>query len=102
MNYVVRGRGQDASQGDLMPIEFDPPAIARHPNRSWTTFMTELLAAAGGWVSLPVSEVTGETKKAKQGLAHQAARIRGLRVQTTIQDGRLYSRLVPITVEKSK
>jgi hypothetical protein len=80
-----------------MPIEYAPPPVERPLNLRYRLSYAEFLAgvrnANGRWLSLPLTEVTGPTKGSKQSKILLGARVRGFRVQTTIQAGRLYARL---------
>jgi hypothetical protein len=57
--------------------------------------MDAIREAAGVWVRLPIEEVTGASNARKQTTIHTAAAGRGIRVTTTIQEGRLFARLMP-------
>lgn len=77
-----------------MPIELAPPPTGRTFRRNYDALFATLTAAPGEWASLPLDEVGGETMRDKQGALHVAARCRSRKVQTTIQQGRIYARIV--------
>jgi hypothetical protein len=66
-----------------------PPGILR---RSYAEFLTRIRAEEGKWVSIPLTEVAGESVKAKQSVILSSAKNHGLKVQTTVQQGRIYVR----------
>jgi hypothetical protein len=83
-----------------MPIETNAPPMDRRPTRpvgggKYQSFMDAIRAAGSAWVSLPLEEVTGASNARKQTTIHTAAAGRGIRVATTIQEGRLFARLMP-------
>jgi hypothetical protein len=61
--------------------------------------MTVVRNLDGEWASIPLEEIAGAANVNKQNSIGQAAKTRGFRVQTTVQAGRLYARLVvaPVT-----
>jgi hypothetical protein len=81
-----------------MPIETTAPPFTRANNGSrlkgkYADFFDRIRELKGGWVSLPLDEITGATPTLKQIRIHAAAASRGIRLNTTIQEGRLYARL---------
>jgi hypothetical protein len=85
-----------------MPIEhIAPPDTSRlrNPdrvgNRSYSNFIEEARKAGGGWVSLPLDEVTGNTPQVKQAILRSSCKSRGLKIQTCVQAGRIFVRSVP-------
>jgi hypothetical protein len=77
---------------DAYPMQIEvhpPPGILR---RSYADFLTRIREENGGWVSVPLNEVAGESNKAKQCVIISAAKNHGLKIQTTIQQGRIYVR----------
>lgn len=77
----------------------DPPVIKRRRicgenNRSYAALMDAVRDAAGQWLAVPLSEITGGTKVKKQVNILQAARIRRMRVQTSVQGESVYVRLI--------
>jgi hypothetical protein len=69
-----------------MDILIGPPprkSIARRGK--YKSLMDSIRESNGTWVSIPAG---------KQNSIHAAARVRGMRVKTTIQDGRLYVRRI--------
>lgn len=75
-----------------MSIEIaDPPRPVER--FSYEQIMEAVKAADGKWIKLGFDEVAGEPTPAKQTRLWHAAKSRGLRVTTTIQDGALYVRL---------
>jgi len=77
-----------------MPIETTPPPASRAVRRNYDALFEALTASPGEWASLPLDEVGGETMRDKQGALHVGARCRGRKVQTTVQQGRIYARIV--------
>ena len=66
-----------------------PPAILR---RSYAEFLSRIREEAGGWVSVPLEEAAGLTVKTKQSVILSAAKNYGLKVRTTVQQGRVSPR----------
>jgi hypothetical protein len=66
-----------------------PPGILR---RSYADFLTRIREENGAWVSVPLEEVAGHSTKAKQSVIISAAKNHGLKIQTTVQQGRIYVR----------
>jgi hypothetical protein len=66
-----------------------PPGILR---RSYVDFLARIREEDGRWVSVPLDEVAGETTKAKQSVIISAAKNHKLKIQTTVQQGRIYVR----------
>jgi hypothetical protein len=66
-----------------------PPGILR---RSYADFLARIREENGEWVSVPLDEVAGQTNKAKQSVIISAAKNHKLKIQTTIQQGRIYVR----------
>jgi hypothetical protein len=56
---------------------------------------TKLTKNAPEWVSVDASEVPGRTMPGKQTYLANASRRRGLKAQTTAQEGRVYLRIPP-------
>jgi hypothetical protein len=77
-----------------MPIEFGPPPQHRAPRRSYHDIFSTLAEHPGVWVSLPLDEVNGDTQNRKTSLILSAAATRGVKVQTSVQGGRVYVRVV--------
>lgn len=80
-----------------MPLEFsDPPLIRRrgpgHFYHAYGTFLDALVANPGRWASLPLAEITGASRYKKQVTILNAAKNRRIRIQTTVQQERLYAR----------
>jgi hypothetical protein len=66
-----------------------PPTILR---RSYSDFLTRIRDENGGWVSVPLTDVAGDSVKTKQSVILSAAKNFGMRVQTTVQKGRIFVR----------
>lgn len=78
-----------------MPIEFTPPPAGRSIRRTYDALFEILTTLPSGeWASLPLDEVGGPTNRHKQSTLHVAAVCRGRKVQTTIQQGRIYARII--------
>jgi hypothetical protein len=80
-----------------MQIEVGPPpmdSVPRGPGGpTYSQLMLAVREQAGNWVSVAASEITGKNKQDKQRAVLQAAKLRGLSVNTTVQDDRVYIRL---------
>jgi hypothetical protein len=66
-----------------------PPGALR---RSYLEFLERVRVEGGNWVSVPLDDVSGDSIKTKQSVILSAAKNKGLRVQTTVQKGRIYVR----------
>lgn len=75
-----------------MSVEYGPPPTPTTYN-SYEEFFTALLSKPGEWVSVPLGDISGSTPRNKQITIHTAAHKRGVRVRTTVQDGRFYARI---------
>jgi hypothetical protein len=86
-----------------MPVERKDPPVdrpARPARNSYADFFAALLATPSEWCSLPLEEIAGTTPMRKQTTVLTGAAKRGLKVQTTVQQGHLYARVVgdrPVT-----
>jgi len=70
-----------------------PPKIVER--RSYKEIMKRLIEADGEWLRLGLDDVApGATNIVKQSRLWQAADSRGLKVQTTVQEGALYVHLL--------
>lgn len=68
-----------------------PKSIDR---RSYKKIIAEAVAADGEWLRLSLDEVApGQSIAVKQSRIWQAAQTRGLKVQTTVQEGAIFIRL---------
>ena len=82
-----------------MPIEIAaPPAEPRtrspYRRRRTRELLDAVVAHPGQWVAMPIAEL-GMTKAIHaQTALLNCARSRGIRIRTTIQDDRLYARVV--------
>ena len=76
-----------------MPVEVGPPPRDKEPRRSYLAFIEQVIAANGGWVSLPLAEITGADKKRKRRNVLSSFAARGVTCTTTIQNARMYVRL---------
>jgi hypothetical protein len=65
--------------------------------RDYSTLMSEVRANAGQWIAVPLTEITGRSRKTKQNVILQAARGRKMFVQTSIQEDMLYVRSIAET-----
>jgi hypothetical protein len=73
-----------------MQIEVhEPPTILR---RSYSDFLTRIRDENGKWVSVPLTDVSGDSIKTKQSVILSSAKNFVMRVQTTVQQGRIYVR----------
>jgi hypothetical protein len=66
-----------------------PPGVLR---RSYADFLARIREENREWVSVPLDEVAGQSTKAKQSVIISAAKNHGLKIQTTVQQGRIYVR----------
>lgn len=81
-----------------MPIETTaPPVEGRYrTNHRYDEFLNVVRERNGDWASLQVEDSRGKMPRIKQTMINQAARQRGFRVQTTIQQARLYARMIAV------
>jgi hypothetical protein len=82
-----------------MPIEATAPPVdrpIRTAPRSYSQFLDRVREAQGEWLSLPIEEISGAKPATKQVAILRGAAVRGFKVQTTIQEGRLYARRVDV------
>jgi hypothetical protein len=82
-----------------MPIELSAPPVDRPVRavpRSYTNFLTAVRDANGAWVSIPLADISGAKPATKQVVILRGAAVRGFKVQTTVQEGRLYARSIAI------
>jgi hypothetical protein len=70
------------------------PAPVERPRYHYAAIIANIQNAQGGWVTIPLDDIGGMSPQLKQSRISVAARQRGLRVQTTIQNGLLYARLL--------
>ena len=79
-----------------MPLNLDQPKFERaRRKREYAELFAALEATPGRWASLALDDIAGPTTAAKQSAIWSLGRQRGFRVQTTVQDGRLYARIIP-------
>jgi hypothetical protein len=74
-----------------MSIEMAPPPRVR-PRRKYARAIEAIRSAPGAWVRLSLDEITGRTNAIKQTRIWQAADLRKIRVETTVQGGFMYVR----------
>ena len=77
-----------------MEIKIGPPPRSKSPRRAYHDLFRALRDHPGQWVSLPVNEVSGNTKNQKTTRVLTAAGVRGVRVQTQIEEERMYVRVI--------
>ena len=80
----------------------DTKAVLANPQprrNRYDSVMALIVEAAGQWVSIPFEELNGRYPGAKQFSIHQAAISRGRKVETTVQDGRVFVRLIVPAVQ---
>jgi hypothetical protein len=82
-----------------MEIETGAPPVvrphrSRSPQRSYAKFFQEL-GVVSDWVSNPLHEISGADQQAKNTAILQASYARKIKIRTTIQEGRLYARVIP-------
>lgn len=76
-----------------MKIERTPPP-GRKPRRGrYSDLFAALAVAPGEWLAVPVEEIGGRTDTKKQVNLHQAAWLRGLRINTAVRADRMFIRL---------
>lgn len=63
-------------------------------NLSYNGLMSDMAAQQDTWFRVPGDDVAGATNWKKQNSLSQAARRRGYRIETSIQDDVLYARIV--------
>jgi len=77
-----------------MPAELGAPPRENQRRHTYKHLFNLLTCSPGEWASVPIDEVGGDTATKKHTCIHSRARQMGVRVQTTIQDGRVYARIV--------
>lgn len=79
-----------------MNLRHEAPSCDRMPRNKkagrYAQLFKELDACPGEWLSIPLEEVAGEGPKDKQRVIYSAAFWRKVKVQTTVQDGKLFIR----------
>jgi hypothetical protein len=75
-------------------LQFTPPPKPIRDRYWYAAHINRAIANPGEWIAIPACEISGKSSGAKQNRILQAARGRGLKVQTTFQHGHLYVRLV--------
>jgi hypothetical protein len=76
-----------------MPVEIGPPRSAPRPKGRYTDFVDAMVQANGEWVSVPVEQIWGPTNDYRSKAIHHRVRIRKLRCNVTIRNGRFYARI---------
>lgn len=77
-----------------MDIIVGPPPEKPAVRDSWhPEFETAIVEANGEWVSVPLTEIEGDTTEAKRSRISAVMNRRGHRLNTTIEDGRLFAKL---------
>lgn len=77
-----------------MPAALGAPSHERQRRHTYKHFFDLLTRNSGEWGSLPLDEVGGKTPTEKHTRIHSGARQMRLQVQTTIQAGRIYARII--------
>jgi hypothetical protein len=77
-----------------MPVSVAPPPRIRFRSSSYDSLFHALIADPGGWASLPLDEVAGRKNREKQANLLTQGKRRGVRIQTSCQDGRIYARII--------
>lgn len=78
-----------------MDIQAGPPPNAgrRQIHNRYVDFIEAVRQLDGGWASISAEYITGNATQ-KCCVLHNCARKRGVRIQTSMQQGRMYARLV--------
>lgn len=76
-----------------MSIEMAAPPRVR-PRKKYARAIEAIRSAPGEWVRLTLDEITGSTAAIKQARIWQAADLRKIRIETTVQGGFMYVRQV--------
>jgi hypothetical protein len=76
-----------------MQFEFTTPPKHRAPRSSYNALFTALQARPGEWVRLD-PDTLGRSPARQASAILNAAALRGLRIQTSKQDGLLYARII--------
>jgi hypothetical protein len=76
------------------PAELGARPRERQRRHICKNFFALLTRNPGEWTSLPSGAIGGDTATGKHTRIHSGARQMGVRVQTTIQGGRVYARIV--------
>jgi len=74
-----------------MPVDRQVPGFVTWGR--YDNLFSALLARPGEWCSLPLVEIAGESPARKQISILNNASLRGIKIKTTVQEGRLYARL---------
>jgi hypothetical protein len=77
-----------------LPIEVVDPPKVHQIRHTYTPFLDRVREEAGKWVSIPLDEIGGSKASIKQTTVLTCAKSRGFRVQTTVQNGRIYARFL--------
>ena len=71
-----------------------PYGLGPNGRRNYQPKIQKLLENPQTWLAVRAEDVAGKNNSAKQIASHQAARNRGLRVQTTVQGEDVFVRLI--------
>lgn len=77
-----------------MPAELGPPPRVSQRRHKYKEFFRLLITNPGQWASLPLDEVGGATPNAKQTNLWSCAKQFGMRIQTTVQEGKVFARVI--------
>lgn len=75
-----------------MSIEYADPPRTRPTRLKYGRLIGAIRSGSGRWVKISFDEVGGGTADTKAARIWQAANIRGIRIQTTLQGGCIYVR----------
>jgi hypothetical protein len=76
-----------------MSIERRTPEAVRTRNQ-YDVLIQELIKIPGDWIAADLTDITGRDNASKQRAVIQAASQRGLRIQTSVREGKIFVRMV--------
>ena len=79
----------------LIPVTLPAPPRLKSRPRDYAPLVQKLDQNEGTWFSVALDTVAGNTIPRKRQALCQVARLRGVRLQTSIQVGGLYVRAIP-------
>lgn len=77
-----------------MSILIGPPPVKRAARRDYSELFLAACTNVGDWVSISAEEVTGDRSAHKQNALHNYFNNRGVRIQTSCQQERVFVRVL--------
>jgi hypothetical protein len=71
-----------------------PPANYRQ-RQNYAAMIAALTTCSGNWIAVPLADLPGTRNATKQNAVIQAAKQRGLKIETTCQGQKIFLRLRP-------